>query len=138
MNKNNTRFKILDAAEIVIGSVMLGFPITVTEEVWILGRDLPIHLILLIAIASLGFIGLFVYARYHISNMARTKNDFYIRTLAVYVITLVVSSLLLALVEQFPLFSEPLIAIKRCIIVSLPASFAATMVDSIGHSVEAK
>jgi len=46
-------------------------------------------------------------------------------------VTLIVAALILALFGQYPLLSEPVVAIKRMIIVALPASFCVTVVDSL-------
>ncbi len=43
------------------------------------------------------------------------------------------SAAVLFAIDKLPLFTKTLVAIKRTIIVAFPASFAATVVDSIGE-----
>ena len=130
MQKKYAKFNLKDIGEIIIGSVIMGFPAASTGEIWDLGETLPLYLAIIIAVISISFIGFFVHTHYHSGTEVATKREFYLRTISVYLITIIICSSLLALLSQFPIFSDPVVAIKRCIIVSLPASLAATAVDS--------
>jgi len=50
---------------------------------------------------------------------------------AVYLTTLVVTAMILWGVDRLPLFEDPMPAFKRCVLVAVPASFSATIVDSL-------
>ncbi|MFW2372051.1 MAG: DUF2391 family protein [Gammaproteobacteria bacterium] len=125
------RINIKDFSEIVLGSVLLAFPVAITEEVWNMGKELSLFgMVMLIAI-SLAAIAWFAYHNYYQSVMSTHKADFVMRVFAIYGITLIVAALILTLFNQFPLMSDWAVAIKRMVIVALPASFSATVVDSI-------
>ena len=55
MNQEYQKFNLQDVAEITIGSVLLAFPIAVTEEVWVISEKLPIGRTLLISFLSIMF-----------------------------------------------------------------------------------
>ena len=120
-----------DVAEITIGSGLLAFPVAVSEEVWNISEELPLGRCLLISLGSIALIAWFGYYLFYNSNVATRRWEFVFRISSVYVITLAVSALMLAAIDQFPLSTEPIVAIKRMIIVALPASFSATIVDSL-------
>lgn len=48
-----------------------------------------------------------------------------------YGVTLVVAALVLLAADKLPLVSDPMVALKRTILTSLPASFFATVVDGL-------
>ena len=131
MKKHNRKFHINDLSEIIVGSVLLAFPVAITEEVWNLGKELSGWSAIAIVIASMVFIAWFCYHAYYQSILETHWQEFLLRTTTVYTVTLVVAAVILALFSQFPLITESAVAIKRMIIVALPASFCATVVDSI-------
>ena len=53
------------------------------------------------------------------------------RVFAAYLITLAVIALLLFAIDKFPILSDPVVALKRLIIIAMPASMGAIIVDSI-------
>ena len=57
--------------------------------------------------------------------------DFVLRILLTYGLTLAVAGIGLALVDKLQPFDAPAVALKRMILVALPASFSATVVDSL-------
>jgi len=125
------RFRLHDVAEFVIGSVLLAFPVAITEEVWNLGTELSLINTLAIVAVSLIFLGWFAYNTFYKSNLKYNRQEFIVRVLSVYLVTLIVAASILGLFGQFNLLTEPVVAIKRMIIVALPASFCATVVDSL-------
>ena len=131
MINKNKQFKLQDLSEIVVGSVLLAFPIAITEEVWNLGKELSLLNTLAIVASSLFFLTWFAFHTFYQSDLSIHRNDLIIRVVSVYCVTLTVAALILGLFAQFPLLTEPAVAIKRMIIVALPASFCATVVDSI-------
>jgi len=56
---------------------------------------------------------------------------FIFRIIIAYLITLIVVALVLTALNQFPITTMPDIAIKRVIIVAMPASLGAIIVDSL-------
>jgi uncharacterized membrane protein len=124
-------FSSKDVAEIAVGSCVMAFPIAVTEEVWTLGVELPLGRALLISLGSIGFIAWFVYELYYDTTFRYPHREIAKRVLSVYGLTLVIAASILLGVDQLPILDAPLVALKRTTIVAFPASFAATVVDSI-------
>ena len=121
-----------DLAEIIIGSLVLAFPVAVTEEVWNMSSEISLARALAISMASLIFISVFVRTTYFHETTFSSSQQVVARALTVYVVTLLVSAATLFVLDKLPLSSDILVAIKRTIIVAFPASFAATAVDSLG------
>ena len=131
MEKIQRRFRINDLSEIIVGSVVLAFPVAITEEVWNLGAALPLASSVIIVFSSMIFIAWFVYHAYYQSVMETHWKDLLARTLTTYAVTLLISALILTVLNQFPLMTDSAAAINRMILVALPASFCATVVDSL-------
>jgi uncharacterized membrane protein len=125
---------VRDIAEIVIGSLVLAFPVAVTEEVWNLGAELSLGRTLVISLCSLVFISFFVQTTYRHDFSFSSQKQLLTRVFTVYGLTLLLSAAVLLAVDRLPLLTETMVAVKRAIIVAFPASFAATVVDSIGDS----
>jgi uncharacterized membrane protein len=125
---------VRDIAEIVIGSLVLAFPVAVTEEVWNLGAELSLGRTLVIWLSSLVFVSFFVQTAYRHDFSFASQKQLLARVGTVYGLTLLLSAAVLLAVDRLPLFTETMVAFKRAIIVAFPASFAATVVDSIGDS----
>ena len=106
-----------------------GFPVAVTEEVWNLGAELTLPHVLFFALASISFLALMVYMLDH-GSVGPNRKVFVQRVLSTYFLTLLIASLLLLGVDRLEPFSNPLVGLKRAILVAFPASFAATAVDS--------
>jgi len=64
MEKTQRRFRINDLSEIIVGSVVLAFPVAITEEVWNLGTTLPLGSAIFMVVASLVFTAWFAYHAY--------------------------------------------------------------------------
>jgi len=126
------RFARRDVAEIVIGACVMAFPAATTGEVWDLGEQLSILRVLLFALASVFFLGVMVFLLHHRRDVPADPRTFFLRVLSTYGLTLVIAALLLFGLDKFPLLTGPLVAVKRTILVAFPASFAATVVDSVG------
>ncbi len=110
----------------------MAFPVAVTEEVWNLGQELSFGRVLLFAFSSLVFLALIVLLLHHDGDLGSDSKVFYQRVLSTYGLTLLISALLLFGVDRLPLFENLGVAFKRTILVAFPASFAATVVDSLG------
>ena len=131
MTTSKKRLTRKDITEIIVGASILVIPLAFTEEAWDLGRDLPLLNTIFIAAVSYLCIGVFIYFGAYEADLSEHHGEFVKRVLSIYMITLAVSVLYLAAIDKFPLMTEPMVAIKRAIVVSLPGSFLATIVDDI-------
>jgi uncharacterized membrane protein len=125
VDRRRRRIDHRDVAEIIIGSLVLAFPVAVTEEVWNLSAELSLVRTVFIVLASLLFISFFVHTKYRHDFSFSGQKEVAARVLAVYGLTLLVVGAVLFTVGKLPLGSEPLLAVKRMILVAFPASFAA-------------
>ena len=125
--------KSQDFAEIIIGSVVLAFPVAVTQEVWDTSAEISLLRVLLIALGSLVFISFFVRTVYFTETTWVSTRQVAGRTLTVYSMTLLTAAVTLFAIDQLPLITDTMVSVKRTIIVAFPASFAATVVDSLGN-----
>ena len=126
-----SQFAMVDAAEIALGACVMAFPVAVTEEVWNLGAELSTTRALLFALASIFFLAVLILVLHRHDLKGSSGRDFFKRVLSTYGLTLLISAALLYGVDRFDLVGEPMIAIKRMILVAFPASFAATVVDGL-------
>jgi len=81
MEKTQRRFRINDLSEIIVGSVVLAFPVAITEEVWNLGTTLPLGSAIFMVVASLVFTAWFAYHAYYQSVMETHWPDLLVRRL---------------------------------------------------------
>ncbi len=121
-----------DVAEIMIGSLMLAAPVAVTEEVWNLSGELSLARIALISVTSFLVIGAFVHTTFKNKGVISNGRDFYIRVNTIYFVTLLTCAVMLVGIDRLDLFVDPVLALKRTVLIAFPASFAATVVDSMG------
>jgi len=126
------KFARRDVAQIVVGACVMAFPVATTGEVWDLGEQLSILRVLLFAVASMFFLGVMVFLLHHHKGAPSDRRTFLLRVLSTYVLTLVIAAALLFGVDKLELLTAPLVSLKRVILVAFPASFAATVVDSVG------
>jgi len=131
ISQHEQKIRLTDVAEIILGAVILGFPVAVTEEVWVLSTELPLSRVLFIALGSICILAWFAFHVFYQGSLKQSVDRFIVRVLAAYLITLLAVGLILFAIDQLPLLTEPVVAIKRMIIVALPASFTATVVDSM-------
>tara|TARA_R110002167_G_scaffold97675_1_gene257597 strand:+ start:412 stop:810 length:399 start_codon:yes stop_codon:yes gene_type:complete len=124
------RLNFEDISQIVIGAFALAVPISFSEESWRLGETLPMPNLLLIAILSFVFLALFTYQSIFQGDIVHRFLIYILRIIIAYFIAALIVSLVLIALDKFPLFSEPLVAFKRMIIITMPASMGAIVVDS--------
>lgn len=118
-----------DLLQIVVGASLLAIPVGFTEEVWTMGRDLPMNNVLVLTAVSVLFISAFVYFNFYRGNMKGNTVNFIKRVAAIYLLSLIVVGGLLTLIEKCPWQEDYMLAIKRIIIVSFPASMSAAVAD---------
>jgi len=131
MTPGGSALRAQDVVEIAIGSAALAFPVATTEEVWNLSSELSAVRVALLGLTSLVIVAVFVVVVYHREGRGERPQRFWHRVAAVYLVTLVVCAGILALLDRLPLLTDLDTAIKRTILVSFPASFSATVVDSL-------
>ncbi|MCG2634798.1 MAG: DUF2391 family protein [Gammaproteobacteria bacterium] len=122
-------FDLEDASQVAIGAFALAVPISFSEEAWSLSETLPAGNILLMVCLSVMFLALFTYEGVFQGDISYRVPVFLIRILIAYVVAGLVVALVLTALDKFPILSEPVIAVKRLIIIAMPASMGAIIVD---------
>ena len=123
-------FNIEDASQLIIGAFALAIPISFSEESWRLGETLPTENLLLILGISILFLSFFAYGSIFQGNIKNRIFAFVIRIIITYLITIFVVSIVLLAIGKLPLISDTAIAIKRLIVIAMPASIGGIVVDS--------
>ena len=124
------RFHWRDLAEVGVGACILAFPVAATEEVWNLGAELSLGRVLMFAVVSILLLATVIYVIHRHEGHPLSHKTFILRVVGTYAATFAISALLLLGLDRLDLFQEPLVALKRTILIAFPASFAATFVDS--------
>lgn len=124
------KFDREDASQVILGSFSLAVPVAFTEEAWQLGETLPAFNLLLIVLLSLFVLALFAYYGIFLGNIRNNVGKFFGRLLLAYGSALLVVMVVLIAIDKFPLFEDPMVAIKRMLIVGMPSSMGALVVDS--------
>jgi uncharacterized membrane protein len=124
-------FRFRDICQILVGACVLVIPVAYTEEVWTLGKQLPVTNILAICLISISFVTLFGYYVFYKGHLKGNGFEFAKRVIAVYVITFLVSATLLTLFQKCPWTTDPATAVGRIVLVTFPGCFSATVVDSL-------
>lgn len=126
----NLSFNLEDASQVAIGAFALSVPISFSEEAWRLGENLPIQNLLLVFLLSIAFLGFFAYQNVFQANIKYRVPVFVSRIMIAYLLASLVVTLVLIALDKFPLLTEPDIALKRLIVITMPASMGAIIVDS--------
>jgi len=124
-------FRLKDIVQLIVGASILAVPIGFTEETWKLGESLPMLNIFLLFILSAGFISLFIYHHYHRHFPYNSWRVFSKRVFSTYLLSLIVVAIILGIIQRTPWLTEPLLAIKRIIIVAFPSSMSAVIADKL-------
>lgn len=123
-------FNFEDASQIIIGAFALGVPISFSEEAWRLGETLPIFNLIIIFILSVVFLSIFAYQNVFQGDVRYRLPVFIARIVIAYTMAAIVVSLILLSLNKLPVYSDPLIALRRLIVITMPASMGAIIVDS--------
>ena len=126
----NLSLNLQDVSQIAIGGFALAVPISFSEEAWKLGESLPMLNLLLLFLLSIIFLSFYTYEGVFQSKIKNRISVFIFRIFISYFITLFIVCLVLITINKFPVLSEPIIAFKRLIVISMPASMGAIVVDS--------
>ncbi|GAB6263511.1 DUF2391 family protein [Photobacterium sp. CCB-ST2H9] len=124
------KFNTEDLGQIVIGAFALGVPISFSEEAWQLSETLPLLNLTVLVSITLVFIGLYAYQSMFGQNIHRRVPVFLARVFGAYLITYLVVCLILFSLNQFPILDNWVVAVKRALVIAMPASMGAIIVDS--------
>jgi uncharacterized membrane protein len=130
MKMMNLSINAEDISQIAIGAFALAVPISFSEEAWRLGETLPIFNLFVVFTLSISFLGIYAYYSVFQGNISKRYTIFIIRILIAYLISTLVVALVLFALNKFPMIDDPLVAIKRLILITMPASMGAIIVDS--------
>jgi uncharacterized membrane protein len=132
MNNNfDLRFNWEDASQIAIGSFALAVPISFSEEAWKLGETLPAFNLIIIFLLSVGFLSFYAYESVFQANIENRHLVFVFRIIVAYLIAGLVVCLILLSIDKLPFASDPMTAIRRVLVITMPASMGAIIVDSL-------
>ncbi|QUN05449.1 DUF2391 family protein [Shewanella yunxiaonensis] len=126
----NFHFNSEDLGQISIGAFALSVPIAFSQEAWDLAAALPLGNMILVVLLSLGFIALFAYQSVFQARIRTRIAVFLLRIVLAYTLTLIIVSIVLLALDKWPLLSEPYLALKRTLLIAMPASMGAIIVDS--------
>jgi uncharacterized membrane protein len=126
----NLSFNLEDAAQVAIGAFALAVPVAFSEEAWRLGETLPLQNLVLVFVLSLFFLGLFAYGSVFQASISHRLPVFLWRIVIAYLLAALVVALVLLALDKLPLFAQTAIALKRLVIITMPASMGAIVVDS--------
>lgn len=120
-----------DLMQVIVGASLLAVPLAFTEETWVLGSNLPLVNVLILSALSLLFIALFVYFNFYRFAFKGHVLEYFKRVFAIYIFSLLVVATLLTIIQKCPWSTDPVLAIKRMLIVSFPASMSAAVSDTL-------
>lgn len=119
-----------DIIQVIVGASALSVPVAFTEEAWNLGRTLPMANIFFLTALSLLFINLYSIHNIFQGEVHYRVSIYILRTAIDYAITILVVGVVLLALNRLPILTEPMVALKRIVILSFPASMGAVVVDS--------
>jgi uncharacterized membrane protein len=119
-----------DIIQIAIGAFALAVPISFTEEAWKMSITLPFYNLLLVFVLSVTFLGTYAYYSVFQEQVSKRYDIFILRIFIAYFISALVVALVLLALNKLPVIDEPIIALKRLILITMPASMGAIVVDS--------
>jgi len=126
------RFKLKDLLQVLVGASILSVPVGFTEETWRMGEQLPLANILGLFVLSIAFISMFTYYQYHHGKPSTKEHmsEFAKRVAFTYLASFIVVTFILVLIMRAPWTTDLLLALKRTIIVTFPASLSAAIADT--------
>lgn len=120
-----------DLLQIIVGASLLGVPLGLTEESWNLAAELPTFNILAIAAISVVFVSAYVHFNFYRDLLREHLGSFLLRVAPIYLFSLLIVGLILTLLNREPWLTDPVLAIKRTLLVSFPATMSASISDAI-------
>ena len=123
-------FNLEDMSQVMIGAFALAVPISFSEEAWRIGETIPPINLLMIFSLSLIFLAFFAYQSIFQRDIKHRLFIYIARIFIAYGITTMVVALILLSINKLPILDMPLLSLKRIIVISMPASMGAIIVDS--------
>ena len=120
-----------DIMQIIVGASILSVPVAFTQETWDLGRDMSLRNVMILGIISILFIALHVYYNFYRHHFKDHIFEYLKRVVAIYMLSFIIVSALLTIIDKAPWDHDFLLALKRTIIVTFPASMSAAVSDGI-------
>ena len=118
-----------DIVQVIIGSSALTVPVAFSEESWKLSETLPSINVIVLVVLSLLFISLYSIQGIFQGQIKHRLSHFVFRIIIDYGIALVVVFVVLFALNRMPILDDPIIALKRIIILAFPASMGGVIVD---------
>ncbi|MDK9761960.1 DUF2391 family protein [Vibrio sp. D420a] len=122
-------FNLEDAGQIFVGAFALAVPISFSEEAWQLGESLPTANLALLFLLSCLFLSIYAFESVYQRNINGRVMEFISRIVIAYILTIMVVALVLLCIDKLPALDSPLVALKRIIVIAMPASMGAIIVD---------
>ena len=122
---------VRDLMQILAGAALFALPMVFTGEVWDLGSELPFANIITLTLFSLAIVAIFVYAMVYRDHLHSHRSEYIQRVLATYLISILISAILLTLLDRAPWRAELALAVKRTLIVAFPSSMSAAIGDNL-------
>lgn len=123
-------FNMEDASQIFVGAFALAVPISFSEEAWRLGETLPFRNMIMLSVLSVLFLALFTYQSVFQEDVKSRLAVFIFRIVVAYLMTALVVGLVLLCLDKLPVMDDPITSLKRIIVITMPASMGAIIVDS--------
>ncbi|WP_420598552.1 DUF2391 family protein [Neptuniibacter sp.] len=123
-------FNMEDAGQVAIGAFAMAVPISFSEEAWKLGETLPLANLLMLFMLSVCFLGFYAYQSVFQGNIRYRIPVFIFRIVIAYLIAGLVVALVLISLNKFPIQTDTSSAISRLLVIAMPASMGAIIVDS--------
>ena len=123
------KVRMHDVVQAIVGASILAIPVAYSEEVWQLGEALPLANVVMLGILSIVFLAIFVYYNFYRNHLKGNTKQYILRVCMLYALSLVTVAIFLALLQKTPWSIDWLLALKRIIIVSVPASMSAAVAD---------
>ena len=131
INPFMVELKPRDILQIFVGSFLISAPLCFTEEVWNLSVSLKNLNVYALGFLSFVTMTLFIYFNFYRFKLKGNVINFLKRIFATYFIVAGSVILLLTLIDKFPIYESPFVALKRVIIISFPSLFAAIITDNL-------
>ena len=124
-------FKPRDVFQVIVGAMLFAMPLAFTEEVWNLGEDLPMKNVTTLSLLALFLIGVFVYFNFYRYSLKGHYFQFFLRVFSICFLTIAIVATTLTIIQKCPWSTDMTLAIKRVLLVSVPAAMSATLSDTI-------
>jgi uncharacterized membrane protein len=106
----------------MIGAFTFAVPISFSEEAWRMGETLPVLNLSILMSISLIFLAFYTYQNVFQGDIKDRVFAYVARILITYAMTALVVGFILFSRNKLPISEEPLVALKRLIIIARPAS----------------